>query len=121
MLLAAGQSGYYNDNNDNYANDYDDYQDYGDQGGGGGGGEYEDHLYHDYAARQQEKMAGGIGGGGYVHLRNIQKPKSQQQEQKGRKCWVSSGFRRTCLLDCVSITISVARAGWLIWIHTNTR
>ena len=56
-LLAAvsGQSSYYDDNSGNYG-DYD-YQDYaGEQG-------YDDHLYHDYAARQQEKIGGG---GGYV-------------------------------------------------------
>ena len=52
-LLVAGQSGYY----DNYP-EYEDYQDFagGEQG-------YDDHLYHDYAARQQEKVGGG---GGYV-------------------------------------------------------
>lgn len=40
-----------------YYDNYPDYQDYaGEQG-------YDDHLYHDYAARQQDKV---VGGGGYV-------------------------------------------------------
>lgn len=53
LYVVTGQSGYY----DNYP-EYEDYQDYagGEQG-------YDDHLYHDYAARQQEKVGGG---GGYV-------------------------------------------------------
>ena len=48
--------GYYGSGDDN---DYQDYQDFA-QGDAG----YDDHLYHDYAARQQEKMGSGGGGGG---------------------------------------------------------
>ena len=45
--------------------DYGDYQDYADDYGDYG---QQDNLYHDYAARQQEKE---MGGGGYVSNENI--------------------------------------------------
>ena len=54
LLVVSGQY-YDDDNNINNNYEYPDYQDYaGEQG-------YDDHLYHDYAARLQDK-AGGAGG-----------------------------------------------------------